>query len=134
MGAWGAGNFDNDTALDWIWDLEASKDLSIVEATISEVLDEDDYLDPDIACMGLAAAEVVAALKGKPADKLPDEVSNWVAAHQVTPGDVLIKGCLAAVDKIRNDDISELKELWEEDEGPLQDWHAVLDDLTARLR
>jgi hypothetical protein len=133
MGAWGAGSFENDTALDWVWDLQESTDLGAIEAAISDVLDSDDYLDADVGCIGLAAAEVIAALRGKPADDLPEEVSQWAASQEVVPNETLVRDCLAAVDKIRNDDISELKELWEEDEDLPTEWHVVLDDLTARL-
>lgn len=134
MGAWGAGNFENDTALDWVWELQESADLAVVEAAIVDVLDCSDDLDADLGCIGLAAAEVVAALKGKPADGLPEEVSQWVETHGAPPGDMLVADSLAAVHKIRNDDISELKELWEEDGDLPLEWYAVLDDLIARLQ
>jgi hypothetical protein len=134
MGAWGAGNFENDTALDWVWELERSSDLSTVENAISDVLNQGEYLDADTGCIGLAAAEVVAALRHKPLDRLPDEVSAWVRTHSLNPSDALVNDSLAAVAKIRNDDSSELKELWEEDETILAEWHSVLDDLIARLQ
>ena len=134
MGAWGTGNFENDTALDWIGDLEGSDDLSAVEAAISDVLNCGDYLDADLGCTGLAAAEVIAALKDRPVDGLPEKVSSWVETYRIVPSDMLVKDCLAAVDKIRNDDISELKELWEESQDPPTAWYSVLDDLAARLQ
>lgn len=134
MGTWGAGNFENDTALDWVWSLEESKDLSVVEDAISDVLNSSDYLDADLGCTGLAAAEVVAALRNKPVDDLPEDVSKWVETHRVAPGDLLIKDCLTAVDKIRTDETSELKELWEEDEATAKEWYPVLDDLVGRLQ
>jgi hypothetical protein len=134
VGAWGASSFENDTALDWVWDLEKSTDLGAVEAAISDVLNCGDYLDADAGCIGLAAAEVVAALRGNPLDGLPEEVANWVETHEVVPGDPLVRDCLAAVDKIRNDGTSELKELWEEDGDPPTEWHSALDDLVTRLR
>jgi hypothetical protein len=134
MGAWGAGSFENDTALDWVWDLKESTDLHVVEAAISDVLNCGDYLDSDVGCTGVAAAEVIAALRNKPMDGLPEEVSQWVETHKVVPSDTLVKDCLAAVDKIRNDDISELKELWEEGGDPPTEWYSVLDNLAARLQ
>jgi hypothetical protein len=134
MGAWGAGSFENDTALDWVWDLKESTDLHVVEAAISDVLNCGDYLDSDVGCTGVAAAEVIAALRNKPMDGLPEEVSQWVETHKVVPSDTLVKDCLAAVDKIRNDDISELKELWEEGGDPPTEWYSALDNLAARLQ
>jgi hypothetical protein len=134
MGAWGAGNFENDTALDWVWDLKESTDLSVVQVAISDVLNCGDYLDADVGCTGLAAAEVIAALRNKPMDNLPEEVSQWVETHKIVPSDRLVKDCLVAIDKIRSSDISELKELWEESEDLPTEWYSVLDDLTARLQ
>jgi len=134
MGAWGSGSFENDTALDWVWALEESEDLSLVRQAIADVLRVDEYLDADVACIGLAAAEVVAALRDEPQDKLPAEVSRWVHAHRLAPGDELVRDCLIAVEKIRTDDESELKELWEEDDTLPVEWYAVLDDLTSRLQ
>lgn len=134
MGAWGAGNFESDTALDWVWELEKSSDLSPVENAISDVLHCGETLDADAGCIGLAAAEVVAALRHKPLDGLPEEVAAWVQARRLIPSDVLVKDCLSAIAKIRNDDSSELKELWEEDGSILAEWHSVLNDLIARLQ
>jgi hypothetical protein len=134
MGAWGAGNFENDTALDWVLALEESEGLSLVGQAIAEVLEVDDYLDADVACIGLAAAEVVAALRDQPPDELPEEVSRWVQVQEITPSDELVSDSLAAIEKIRNDDGSELRELWEEDDDPPVEWYAVLDDLVARLQ
>lgn len=41
--------------------------------------------------MAIAAAEVVAALKGKPASELPSEVAAWVKTHEPTVGSDLLK-------------------------------------------
>ena len=67
-------------------------------------------------------------------DDLPEEVSTWVQTHGITPGDKLVQDCQKAIARIRDDDDSELKELWEEDQDSLAEWHAVLDDLLARLQ
>jgi hypothetical protein len=142
MGAWGYGNFENDTALDWIWELEKTSDLGLVERAISDVVNCDDYLDADLGCVGLAAAEVVAALMGKPPKDLPEEASAWIQAHQLVPAQELVQASLAAIDKVRNQEQSELKELWEEEEEEeeeeeaelLTEWHAVLYDLSLRLK
>lgn len=136
MGAWGAGNFENDTALDWVWELEAADDLGPVEAALADVLvaaDEGD-LDADVGSIGLAAAEVVAALGGRPLDGLPEEVAAWVQAHPFEPVADLVRDGLAAVARIRDDEASELRELWAEEEELLAEWHVVVDDLVARLR
>jgi hypothetical protein len=134
MGAWGAGNFENDEALDWVWILEESTGLGVVEAAIADVLVSSEYLDAGVGCIGLAAAEVIAALRGRPAGDLPEEVSTWVRAQAVAPGDVLVRDCLAAVARIRSDDESELREMWEEDQDIAAEWYGVLDALVGRLQ
>jgi hypothetical protein len=134
MGAWGSGNFENDTALDWVFALEESEGLGLVGQAIADVLKGDDYLDADVACIGLVAAEVVAALRNQPLDELPEEVSRWIHDHRITPNDELVNDCLAAIEKIRTDDGSELRELWEEDDDPPVEWYVVLDDLASRLQ
>lgn len=61
-------------------------------------------------------------------------MSHWVELNRVTPSDALVRDSLVAVHKIRNDDISELKELWEEDGDLPHEWYSVLDNLAARLK
>jgi hypothetical protein len=61
MGAWGVLAFDNDTANDWAYALDGVDDLSVVVSALGSVKTaEGDYLDSDLACMGLAACEVLA--------------------------------------------------------------------------
>jgi len=133
MGAWGAGNFENDSALDWVWDLKKSKKLRLLKITISNVLKSKEYIDTDLGCTGLAAAEVIAALNGKPLDVLPQNVIDWVQKQRKKPDDQLIGQARLAVERIQTEDISELKLLWEEGDEPPNDWYAVIDDLLKRL-
>ena len=132
MGAWGAGSFENDSALDWVWEIEEATDLGPIEKAISDVLNTNEYLEVDEGCMALAAAEVVAALRNKPTENLPEEVTNWVQRNNVQPSDELVTNALKAIDKIRNNEQSELKELWEESDS-IEEWYLVLDDLMKRL-
>ena len=59
----------------------------------------------------LIAAEVLAALDGRPAKVLPPELQDWVASRQreAIP-DALRSGARAAVERVKED--SELSELW----------------------
>jgi len=79
VGAWGTGAFENDTALDWLFELRHSIDLVLLKASLDTVVGGDQaYIDADLGSTGLAAAEVVAALGGQPATDLPQEVRDWV--------------------------------------------------------
>ncbi len=132
MGAWGPGSFENDAALDWVLELNDAEDATPIDTALMNVADaEDEYLDVDEASEAIAAAEVVAALAGRPAATLPEAVTVWVSASTVSVSSYYIDLATHAVAKVRTN--SELQGLW--DESPQADeWYQVLDDLEARLK
>ena len=129
MGAWGSGSFENDDALDWFAELEAEglraagHALSAVEQLAPE------YLEASTCSAGLAAAEVVAALRGRPASDLPDDVRAWLAGVSDDP-EALLPTARRAVELIAAD--SELKDLWVES-ADYRAWQSAVEDLQARL-
>ena len=136
MGAWGTGNFDNDDALDWVWDFEAQGPAALEQA-FEAVLDAD-YAEAPDASSALAAAEVLAAVKGKPAAGLSEELQSAIEKYKDAVAGVegLTERAQRAVQAVLAD--SELKELWEEGETPeaqehLKQWQATVADLAARL-
>jgi hypothetical protein len=130
MGAWGAGTFQNDTAVDWVAQLQESSDDSLLRRAIEPAAAIDgSYLDSGVAAIALAAAEVVAAAKGQPGGDLPESLSSWVAQFGSDVGDDLPIPARQAVERIAAS--SELKELW--DEAGDNDWNDVVGDLRARL-
>ena len=132
MGAWDIGPFDNDDASDWLYDLEESSDTSVIADTLEAVTDAgDDYLEAPDCSTALAAAEIVAALRGHPLPNLPDEAKTWTEANEGLDVSSLVPEALAAVKRIRTN--SELKELWDESSEAAK-WHATLDDLSSRLK
>jgi len=130
MGTWGLTSFENDDALDWVIDLESTPDMSLIIDTLFLVNEsEDDYLDASDSCFALAAAEVVAALAGKPATDLPDEVVKWVE-EKGKPSDELVWNAIQAIRAVLGD--SELKELWEETDE-FEMWVTDVEGLLERL-
>ena len=129
MGAWAVGSFDNDDAGDWIWEL-AEADISVLEKAFSRVSDCDDYLEAPDCSIGVAAAEVVAALRKRPAAKLPDEVVAFVTRIGKPPSGELVSSALSALKRIRTK--SELQELWDESDG-CAEWHQAVAELESRL-
>ncbi|MCL4266642.1 MAG: DUF4259 domain-containing protein [Anaerolineae bacterium] len=132
MGTWGIGSFENDTAVDWLYDFEAN-DFRLIDRTLASVaaMQAVDYLDADEACEALAAAECVAAAAGFPAANLPNEVIDWVSANspiQVKPE--YVRMAAAAVTRVRTQ--SELKELWAETDD-YEAWDTAVADLQTRL-
>ena len=133
-GAWDTGSFDNDDALDWIWELSESNDLTVVKDTLDAAANSSGYLEAPTASTAIAAAEVVAALRGNPRPDLPVEVSEWVQTHQLTVGDDLLKTAKEAIAGIRKEDSSELAQLWSESEDLERAWQEDVDDLLQRLQ
>jgi Domain of unknown function (DUF4259) len=130
MGTWDTGSFENDDAMDWVAELEIDG-LGAVDAAFDALFDAlENYLDAGLCANALAAAEVVAALRGRPAADFPVEVEDWLAAHPGAPGDELAAAARRAVDLVLGD--SELAELWSESpEAPA--WRAGVEELRARL-
>lgn len=129
MGAWGYGNLENDTVLDWVEELLETKDLSLISESIEMVLD-DSYLDADTASIAVGAIEILAALQNKPGkEEYDDELDDWINQHK-GQGINLLVPALKALGKILIE--SELKELWEETEK-FEDWVKTIKELEGRL-
>lgn len=132
-GAWDVGSFDNDDALDWVWELTESDDLSVVKEALHAANSTSGYLEAPTASIALAAAEVVAALKGKPSAQLPDEVSEWVQDHKADMDGSLIQAAKKAIERVQNVESSELAQLWSDSDEAMQQWHSELRNLALRL-
>jgi uncharacterized protein DUF4259 len=136
MGAWAADSFGNDDAMDWVFDLQKSSGLNIVRSAIAGVPDSGEYIEAPEASVALAAAEVVAALLGRPMAELPDEVSAWVNAHrELVPDDDLVRSVRQTCVRIGDDlESSELAQLWAEAAPDDREaWRAGVRSLRERL-
>jgi hypothetical protein len=131
MGAWDIGSFDNDDALDWVFELEKVRDFSILEEAFETVIDQKgDMPDATDCSIALCAAEVLAGLLDNPVSDVPDEVLEWIE-DKPEPSEELIKLGLKAIAVILDE--SELKELWlEADE--YQDWEDNVTSLVENLK
>jgi hypothetical protein len=140
MGAWDTGPFDCDDGAEWLDELcrHAPGDLEPLRDTLEEIaeLGPDVYIEADGASHGLAAAETLAALCGRPSARLPEALARWLAAQPRSDGAdakagalALMPAALAVVRRIR--ERSELRDLWH-DAGPAG-WLAKLLDLELRL-
>ena len=151
MGAWEAGNFENDTAMDWIGDLRESGSASSVRTALMQVTAQstppqpsfvgrllgrrpvEPYLEAPTASEALAAAEIVACWLGHPLPKLPDGVAEWAREHarDFSPEFVQLARQVVTIIKTK----SELKDLWEEGDAKIaSEWHTVIADLERRLQ
>lgn len=133
-GAWDVGPFDNDDALDWVWELTDSDDLSALDRAFEQVLRSPEYVEAPTASIAIAAAEVLAAVRGQPADGLPDEVVDWVQGHRLKADERLATRASKAIERIMDDDISELAQLWADSPELASAWRSGLKDLLGRLQ
>jgi hypothetical protein len=129
MGAWGAGNFDNDDAGDWSYELEESG-IEAVKSAFDMVLSGEDYVEAPECSAAIAAAEVVAALLGRPAADLPEEVQTFVSTKPKFATD-LVELAKKALVRVLADN-SELRELWQESDS-FDEWKQNVADVQARL-
>ncbi|MCB9662472.1 MAG: DUF4259 domain-containing protein [Alphaproteobacteria bacterium] len=123
MGTWGVGAFDNDTAADWATRLGRARGWEVVRKPLGSP-----GADPEVV---VAAAEVVAAACGHPADEVPDELARFVA-RAGRPDEALVGAAISAVDAVLAEG-SELRALWAEVED-FPSWVAALEELRLRLR
>ncbi|KIM07754.1 MAG: hypothetical protein KU38_10475 [Sulfurovum sp. FS08-3] len=131
MGAWGTGNFDNDTALDWVYDLEEYEDTTLIEQTLNAIDEED--IDASSAEEALIAIEVIARLLGNfKDDAYSEDVDKWVKANPLEVSDELLEKAKKTIVLILGEN-SELRELWEET-NDYQSWIDVIKELDGRLR
>ena len=134
MGTWGHGSFDNDTACEWGNALEKTTDPSLIETTLQKVANAGDDLDGHQSDEAVAAADVVARLKGKWGVQNPytETIDAWVLRHRFQPSPELTNLAVAALDRILTEP-SELLELWGEGDDDAELWRQAMNDLRSRL-
>ena len=110
MGTWGYQAFDNDHALDWADELvKAAKPLLFLDRTLKAALKTtDDSYECDRA---VAAAEVLAALRGYSNKALPESVVSWLKEAEISVADEISARAIQACQKVLDE--SELRELHE---------------------
>lgn len=133
MHLWGEGSFDNEDAADWLNDFVSGSTLEPIQSAFNEAFDNDneEYIEDDSANMIIAAGEVVALLRGMPAHSLPEALTDWHHAHQLTVDDNLFEQAVLAVKRVHN--TSELRESWE-DTSDFVIWRQRVLDLLSRLQ
>lgn len=132
MAAWGAGSFENDEAMRFVGALVASDGFGPVIRALGDAIEEE-TLSIKKACEAIAAAEVVATVKGAPPAKLPAEIREWVTDNKATLSAELVVTAIDAVEAAAAEG-SELREIWDKaiDRGGA--FRAAVAELLARLR
>lgn len=129
MGAFGAGVFDNDDALDWLEELLESDGIGLIMRALDDALSAD-YLEIPEASAALVAAEVLAARNLRASAALPEELRGWTERADIVLTEQMLARAQTAVARVATD--SELAEVWGES-GAAEQWQASLVDLRERL-
>jgi hypothetical protein len=136
MGAWGVGTFENDHACDFAADIADCSNLKKIESAFDKVLKVGTgYLEAPDAEEALAAADIVARLRGKfgQRDAYTEKIDKWAESNKVklAPPDALVEKARKAVARVTTAP-SELVELWDESDDA-NSWKAAVNELLQRL-
>jgi len=129
-GAWGVGSFENDSALDWVYELETSSSAKFLISTMSQVPDAG-YIDVDSCSAAMAAIEIVASLNQNSTEHLPEEVQSWLTVNSIESSNELKVAATQTLDFCSSSENSELAQLWEE--SLPEEWAAYISELKSRL-
>ena len=129
MGCWGVGSFENDDAMDFLYEVE-EQGLEAIGNTISLHLEEGE--SSEVGESFIAAAEIVAAVSGHDSKDLPDEAASLI--ENFSPDDVAqwVDPCLEGLHILLRPS-SEMHALWAETES-LKKWEKAVHDLIERLQ
>lgn len=127
-GAWGANAFENDDALDWLFVCTKAQGSGAVSDALNAVL-KSEFVEVDVGAAGIAAAEIVAARRGRPSSKLPEDARACIGSQQKIES--LAALARKVVGKVINPKTSELASEWANDGSKA--WQASVADLAERL-
>ena len=132
MGAWATDSFANDDALDWLLDFVEAPTIEMLRDTLEHITttDADEYLEAPDCSEAVAAAEIVAALNGRPSAKQPDDLRDWLQTDHGLTAETLTRTAATAIKRIMQS--SELQELWDDSDSSAG-WLNDMADLIRRL-
>jgi len=129
-GAWGAGSFENDDALDWVSELIDEADTGLVYITLEEARSQP-YLEAPTASSAVAAAEAVAAMLGHPSPALPPDLETWLQRHKQRPTATQLALARDVMKRVLDVKVSELAQLWAKEDATK--WRDAIGKLLDRL-
>jgi hypothetical protein len=134
VGAWGAGVFENDTACDFAAAIADGGGVHALEEAIDRVLSaEGNYLEAPDAEEGLAAADIVARLRGSPGQQTAYTavIDAWIKNAPAQLPDELVDKAKRVIARILSEP-SELLELWTEP-ADFEGWKRAVEGVAQRL-
>lgn len=136
MGASGVKTFESDTPFDWITIFkEQEYSIRFFEKMFDGVLSEEEYLDADDGEGALAIGEIIAKAKGNGVDDFPlEDFEDFdFGKFNSKLDDSFIEKAVVAIQKVRDFEGSEIRELWEETEE-YENWRANVSELIDRIQ
>jgi hypothetical protein len=112
MGTWGAGVFENDETMDFLWEVE-EVGIDALRDALDQMIDAAGRPESWAESTAVAAAAIIAAAYDGRADLLPEEATGLLAtlAGPITDDPALRDRARYAVHLVLTGD-SELLELW----------------------
>jgi len=143
MSIWGPKPSENDDAIDWLNEFIEAPSLDLLEEALSEVADPAHvgYVEVPEGAIAIVAAEVLGQILGANAEDptlKPDETLPLVGlVEDVKPLVVmrLVDQALVAVQRVMDDEEhSEIRQVYDEDEAGLEEWMNEMRALIKRLQ
>lgn len=130
-GAWGYGSFENDSANDWVFEIEQTQNTDALLQSLINVF-TDQYIEVDACSHAIAASEVIASFKAGDFKRLPASLSSWAKKHKSKYEPEMSKLALKALEQCKNIERSELAQLWKE--GGSKEWLLSIKEIEAVLK
>ncbi len=133
MGAWGTKAFDDDVARDWLADMMAA--ARPADLVLDALRVDSTWVAAPAGSEFLAAAEVIAALRGRPSGPLLEALRGWLDDGQRALRSLRETSVRRELEWVSDPNRSELALLWvsESFAAPDDIWLSELDELALRL-
>jgi rubrerythrin len=131
MATWDYHNFDNDSAADFAEDFRKRPNEAVLYEALATAAEEEGVIEAAEASQALAAAELVAAIIGKPAADMPVGLLPAVTQLDADGNEDLQELAYDAVEAVLNN--SELQETWAKSED-YDSWQQLQQNLLERLK
>ena len=130
MGAWDAGIFANDVALDFLNELDAIDVLPSLAAAVA--LPNGEYIEEDAGIRALVAAQLIATAKDGIEDRLPEAARRIVSRMGRPPSKEMVAAAkIATLSVLTSSETKELRsELGSEE---FKKWQNEIKSVLARL-
>ena len=135
MAIWGHRNFDNDAAADFAGDFRNHPNEAMLLGALAMVAEteDDETIDANEGSEALAAAEIVAAILGKPTRDFPADVIPVIVKMNPGESEDLRELAQQAVQAVVRKSV--LQEFWSKQKGEAAEgWQQVQHELLERLK